>query len=368
VQALVGASPSTSAPGQALADLRAAIEAAGARPATLDEVRAVSPEAADGLERYLRYRGHVLYTGYDLEALTLVETPEVVLATIANADPTGTGDPSAAEEVARSLRRRVPEAERDRFDERLAEARAAMDLRDDNGPTTYQWPAGLLRRGLLEAGRRLVAAGRVERAEHVFELEPDEVDALVRRAEGPAAEELARRAGRRRHLATLDPPPALGPVEPDPPLDALPPNLALMVRIVTALIDELGMKDHRSGSAGLHGAGIGSAPYRGRARVAGSAEAAIAALEPGDVLVTRSTSPAFNLVLTLVGGLVTAEGGPMSHAAVLARELGFPAVVGAPGALAIPDGALVEVDPVAGRVVVLGAAPERARGPATAPR
>ena len=60
------------------------------------------------------------------------------------------------------------------------------------------------------------------------------------------------------------------------------------------------------------------------------------------------------MVLSLVGGLVTAEGGPMSHAAVLSRELGIPAVVGAPGAMeAIPDGSRVEVDPVKGMVRVL---------------
>jgi pyruvate,water dikinase len=44
----------------------------------------------------------------------------------------------------------------------------------------------------------------------------------------------------------------------------------------------------------------------------------------------------------------------MSHAAVIARELGLPALIGAAGAMAaIPDGAIVEVDPVAGRVRVL---------------
>jgi phosphohistidine swiveling domain-containing protein len=115
----------------------------------------------------------------------------------------------------------------------------------------------------------------------------------------------------------------------------------------------------------LQGVGIGTAAYRGRARVALSPEEAIAELEPGDVLVTRTTSPAYNLVLTLVGGLVTAEGGPMSHAAVLARELGFPAVVGAPGALdRIPDGSMVEVDPGSGRVSLVEAGAEE---PAAAP-
>ena len=44
----------------------------------------------------------------------------------------------------------------------------------------------------------------------------------------------------------------------------------------------------------------------------------------------------------------------LAHAAVIARELGLSGVIGAAGAMDdIPDGALVEVDPVAGRVRVL---------------
>ena len=103
----------------------------------------------------------------------------------------------------------------------------------------------------------------------------------------------------------------------------------------------------------LTGAGIGTEPITGRACVAQDADEAFDKLEPGDILVTRATSPAYNMVLTLVGGLVTADGGPMSHAAVLSRELNIPAVVGAPDAMdAIDDGATITVDPAAGVVTI----------------
>ena len=81
----------------------------------------------------------------------------------------------------------------------------------------------------------------------------------------------------------------------------------------------------------LTGVGIGTAPHTGTARTAASADEAIEKLEPGDVLVVRATSPAFNAVLAIAGAVVTSHGGALSHAAVLARELGIPAVVGAPG-------------------------------------
>ena len=357
--ALAGASPSTSAPREALCRIRDAVAEAGATPTSLDELRAVSPTVAEAVDRYVRFRGHVLYTRYDLDGRTLLETPDVLLATILHARGAGEGSPDPAE-IASSLRQRVPVDQRGRFDELLAEARAAMDLRDDNGPNTVEWPLGLLRRGLLEAGRRLVAADRLAAPEHALELEPAEVAPLLRDGEGPSADEVASRAARRLRDKALDPPATLGPPQPEPPLDALPPNLGRMVKMVQCVTRELGIAE-RDGAAqvdSMDGAGVGDAAYRGRARVALSPEDAIASLEPGDVLVTRTTSPAFNLVLTLVGGLVTTEGGPMSHAAVLARELGFPAVIGAPGALAIPDGSLVEVDPVAGRVRVVDTAGE----------
>jgi pyruvate,water dikinase len=79
-------------------------------------------------------------------------------------------------------------------------------------------------------------------------------------------------------------------------------------------------------------------------------------MEPGDVLVVRFTTPAYNTVLSIAGAIVTATGALLSHAAVMARELGIPAVIGASGALDIPDGASVEVDPVSGLVRVLAEA------------
>ncbi|MEP7112214.1 MAG: PEP-utilizing enzyme [Ilumatobacteraceae bacterium] len=68
------------------------------------------------------------------------------------------------------------------------------------------------------------------------------------------------------------------------------------------------------------------------------------------MLVVPFTTPAYNLVLPLAGALITAEGGPLSHAAVLARELDLPAVVGVRNALDLATGTTVLVDPPAGRI------------------
>jgi len=348
--ALAGASPSTSEPLRQLALLRQMVSAGGATPASLDDVRNASPEAAAALDAYLARRGQVIVTRYDLDGLTLSELPGVVLVSILDASEPVEVD---AAPVAAALRERVPVEDRPTFDTVMGDARAVMDMRDDNGPLTYEWPAGLLRRALLEVGRRLVAQGRAEHPEQALELTPAEAPAVLT-ASTPDRAELARRATERAARAQVTPPDVLGPEEPAPPIDVLPSSLAQMVSMVQVALAQMGMIGDRQVDP-LQGAGVGTESYEGRVRVASSPEEAIDTMEPGDVLVVRATSPAFNAVLAIAGAVVTAEGGPLSHAAVLARELGIPAVVGAPGALDLTDGATVVVDPQRGAVRVLTA-------------
>jgi pyruvate,water dikinase len=203
----------------------------------------------------------------------------------------------------------------------------------------------------------LVRRGRITSVEDVLELEADEITPLLRDGAGPSAEDLAGRAARRARLAATVPPVHIGPNEPAPPLEVLLPQHRMLVGAVQRVIEHMGMSSTAPPTLSpLHGVGIGTERYRGRARVADSPEAALEAMTPGDVLVVRFTTPAYNTVLGLAGAVVTANGALLSHAAVMARELCIPAVVGAPGALDIPDGAEVEVDPVAGEVRVLAVA------------
>ena len=74
----------------------------------------------------------------------------------------------------------------------------------------------------------------------------------------------------------------------------------------------------------------------------------------GDVLVTESTTEAFNILLPLLGAIVTDSGGLLSHSAIVAREYGIPGVVGTREATErIADGTRVRVDGDAGEVTVL---------------
>jgi pyruvate,water dikinase len=149
----------------------------------------------------------------------------------------------------------------------------------------------------------------------------------------------------------------LGEPEDPPPLDALPAPMARATRAMLTVLDADTTDEGTSHGASpdeLHGTGIGTAPYTGRACVATPADDAIERLEPGDVLIAPYTGPAYNSILPLIGALVVEIGGSMCHAAIVAREFGLPAVIGATGATTqIPDGARVEVDPVGGTVRIV---------------
>jgi len=108
-------------------------------------------------------------------------------------------------------------------------------------------------------------------------------------------------------------------------------------------------------SAALHGIGGSSGSYQGTARVLQSVDE-VGRLERGDVLVTRFTDPGWTSSFAGLGAVVTETGGVLSHAAVIAREYGFPAVLGVSGATqTIQDGERVLVDGDNGRVVRLDA-------------
>jgi pyruvate,water dikinase len=104
----------------------------------------------------------------------------------------------------------------------------------------------------------------------------------------------------------------------------------------------------------VEGLAVHPGVYVGPARLV-SGPADFDRIQQGDVLVTRTTGPAFNVILPLLGGIVTDRGGQLCHAAIVAREYGIPSVVGTRAATTtFPDGARVRVDGDQGRVELVG--------------
>ena len=94
--------------------------------------------------------------------------------------------------------------------------------------------------------------------------------------------------------------------------------------------------------------------YTGPVRVIRS-EKEFERLNTGDVLVCRVTTPVWSVLFGTAGAVVTDGGGALSHAAIVAREHGIPAVLGTGSATSeLSDGQIVTVDGTSGKVIVQG--------------
>jgi pyruvate,water dikinase len=104
----------------------------------------------------------------------------------------------------------------------------------------------------------------------------------------------------------------------------------------------------------IQGLGASAGVVEGPARIVHSPEE-FNQVRKGEILVCRMTNPAWVLVFTKIGGLVTDAGGVLSHPAVVSREFGIPAVVGTGVATSqIKTGQRLRVNGAAGVVEVLG--------------
>lgn len=113
-----------------------------------------------------------------------------------------------------------------------------------------------------------------------------------------------------------------------------------------------------------------SVRHRAVARLTGQDEPGVGALTEPSVVVARDLSPADTsaLDLSMVVAIVTSEGGPTSHTAIIARQLGLPCVVRVDGALDLAPGAVVGVDAGNGVVLIDPPAETRAEFSARAER
>ena len=344
---------------QALAPDPAAHEilAAGGEPAqVLASLRSLGGEAGAAVSGYLDLVGNRLVDGFDIAEPTMIELPDALLRAIRIVV---SGEALAASDVeARTaeVRARVPAAHQAEFDELLGEARLTYRLRDERGVYSDIWASGLMRRAALAAGRRVASRGRIGTAQHMLDASLDEMCALVAGSGGPSGDELARRAAYRATYTAKDVPPFLGPPAPPPPdLSTLPPSVARVMRATfIALGHVFGSSEVQNEERVFYGLAASKGVYEGPARrVSGPSE--FGRIAKGDVLVTESTTEAFNILLPLLGGIVTDNGGLLSHAAIVAREYGIPGVVGTREATErITDGIRVRVDGDAGEVTVLG--------------
>lgn len=205
------------------------------------------------------------------------------------------------------------------------------------------------RGSLLAAGRELKDREVLAQAQDIFLLEVKEVLALLAGTE-IASEGLRdlldeRRALHEKHLAKATPPEWLSSPIALNRWDAEAPWVPGAGEKVDAAAAEASLSV-------LTGMSACPGQVQGPARVVRSASES-SRLKFGDILVTEHTDPGWTPLFALVKGLVIEKGGLLSHAAIIAREFGIPAVIGVKNACSlVADGEVIRLDGGAGKVSI----------------
>jgi pyruvate,water dikinase len=328
---------------------------AGDPAQALASLRALQGETGAAVSGYLDLVGYRLIDGFDIAEPSALELPDALLRALRIA-LSGEAQPALddAQRLA-EIRARVPAAHRTEFDQLLEESRLTYRLRDERGVYSDVWASGIMRRAALAAGGRVASRGRIANPKQMLEAGLEEMCGLVAGADGPSADELGKRAAYRAAYTAKDAPAVLGPPKPPPPdLAKLPPTVGRLMRAILIALGHLfGSSQAQNEAKVLFGLAASKGVYEGPARRV-SSPAEFGRIAKGDVLITESTTEAFNILLPLLGGIVTDNGGLLSHAAIVAREYGIPGVVGTREATErIADGDRVRVDGDAGEVTVL---------------
>lgn len=276
--------------------------------------------------------------GWDIELPTWRERPEAPLSLVrAQLESAGV---SPAQLTARSAARRqeateralaqIPSGKHAEFAQIVEELGGYVGIRE--GRAYWQMVmSGEVRGMLLRRGAVLVQAGRIDRADDILFLIPDDF-------EGNRASDLRGLVSERRRewerWCQVVPPAVIG-------------TPGAIVAAAAAIAAATAPNE-------LRGAPASRGQVTGPARILhGPEEGAL--LRNGDILVCVMTTPSWTPLFSIAAGIITETGGALSHPAITAREYGIPAVVAVKDATTrISNGQVVTVDGGKGVVSLQG--------------
>jgi phosphohistidine swiveling domain-containing protein len=314
--------------------------------AGLESMPEASAFVAD-LRAFLDDHGHLGGSFDDIAFPSWIEEPSIVLGDIARR-LTVSDAPAATERRGVLLAQADAEADAVRATlatdpEKTARFDALLDAGRRVGPLTEvhnYWidrlVQSLIRSFAMRVGARLVDAGVIEATDDVLYLRRDEVPGLLGDPEDRREFVAGRRALHQRQKQ-MRPPAKVGkPPKPSTEADRFD-----------------GARFETAEDGTLRGTGASAGVVRGNARVVLGPQD-FGKVRPGDVIVAPSSNPSWVPLFTIAGGVLCNTGGVLCHAAVVAREVGLPAVVGLGDATTrIADGAQVELDGTTGFVRIL---------------
>ncbi|WP_327725834.1 PEP-utilizing enzyme [Streptomyces europaeiscabiei] len=299
----------------------------------------------DAFEEFLAASGDRGPNEWDIHALSWEAAPVQALALVDRIrHSSDDGSPAARrarlrlrrEQTAQEIRAALPEDAQPMFDAGMHASQVWIPARERTKANCVT-VVNEIRMAVRELGRRGVEAGRLAAPEDVMMLLDTELDGYVADPE-PFGPVIAQRLQEYAGLHELEPPFFIAD-DARTEIDAWP-------RRAEERTEAAVEGDALSGVGGSHGT------YTGRVRVV-TDPAACEALEPGEVLVAPITDAAWTPLFLVAGAAVVDVGAINSHAVVVCRELGIPAVISVEGGTRrLRDGMVITVDGDRGTVTV----------------
>lgn len=245
------------------------------------------------------------------------------------------------------------------FDEKLGLSRLVFPYVEDHNFYIEHWSLSIFWRKIRRLGQVLADAGFWKEADDIFYVRRDELQQVIfdyGNGWGVGVEPMgpyywpSEIARRKKIIAALElkaPVPAMN----EPPAVVTEPFTIMLYGITSEAVS--GWLNAGADTGHLGGMAASPGVVEGVARVVGGAED-LDQIQQGEVLVTRITAPSWGPVFGRIAATVTDIGGMMSHAAIVCREYGLPAVTGVGSATtAIRTGQRVRVDGNNGTVTIL---------------
>ena len=278
----------------------------------------------DSIRAYVRQPG----SDPEMEHRALAEEREQAIA-------------AAREEIAG-----YPVQVREQFEGLLKAGQAGSRIQEDHNFWIDQQSLHYARQVILELGRRLTESGAFSAPSDAMYVTVPELKEIAADPEHSRADLIAERRADREHWRGVHAPPAIG-------TDYGPPPDTPFTRMIARMFGGPPPEPSEDNPGGLRGNPGSPGTVRGTARIVVTLSEADR-LQPGEILVAPTTSPPWTPLFATASAVVTDTGGPLSHCAIVAREYGIPAVVGAgPATALIPDGATIEVNGDTGDIRIL---------------
>ncbi len=283
------------------------------------------------LHQFLDENGWRTPRVFDVSSPTWVEKPSLSLPTIRTAVAKG-GPHILAQErerlakqreaVEKDILSRAPEGKREMFQKLMRSAQSVGAWAEGHLFYCEHYANGLGRRVLKEVGTRFAQKGVIDDAQDIYFLFPEEILLRIVPADHGkyGAHKLVqiRKAQYQENLKT-EPPFFLGDASKVGEMVTDEMVLKRAIVGVPRVMPEL--------KADLYGSHSAPGFAEGPARVIMS-EREFDVVQPGEVLVTVTTSPIWTPLFGIVKGVVTDTGGSLTHAIIIGRECGLPVVAG----------------------------------------